>query len=341
MVGILIGCAFMSGCALWGEPLPDPECRSLAIDSSSELLLSDDWLRGDERAKNAGSGTFSFAGQLQALRADHADFDAEALWQLVGQAEPVAAADLPFRLLALVNRTDLAEQLAPDTPAGEARLVYTLTTGAGDASAARARPFTVIFEYSLGSAGSPRDWAARFHELAALPTEARGAAAAKLVESFTAPPATAEAPHLSQIRVNDARSGTSRLYELALDGGRLARRGLRNTPRLEFASTAELSRFAHDNADAIRHGTHLVPNDWLADMAPVAAVDWLPSEAELAHAFSRGTCSGCHGDDGPAQNGFHVSEAADGSVTPSSFLIDEELPRRVGVMRARLCGVEN
>lgn len=338
VVGVSICCAFVSGCALWGEPLPDAECRSLAIDSSSELLVTADWLRRDEGAKNAGTGPFSFAGQLQALRGGHARFDADALWQLVGQAEPAAAGDLPFRLLALVNRTDLAEQLAPESPAGEARLVYTLTAGAGDDSDARAQAFTVIFEYSLGSARSPSDWAVPFHELAALPTEVRGAAAAKLVETFTAPSTAANAPHLSQIRVNDGRSGTSRLYELALDaGGRLARRGLRNTPRREFASTAELLRFAHDNADAIEHGTHLVPRSWLTDMAPVEAVDWLPTEPELARAFSRGTCSGCHGDDGPAQNGFHLSEAPDGSVTLSSFLTDEELPRRAQVMQARLC----
>jgi len=327
-----------SSCALWGEPLPDPDCSTLAIDVNSELLVTADWLRRDERAKNADAGAFSFAYQLEALRTARSDFDPSALWQLIGQAEPAVGADLPFRLLALVNRTDLSEVLAPESPAGEARLVYTLTAGPGDSADSPAQPFTVIFEYSLGSARSARDWAASFHDLAAVPAPERSAAARAVVETFTAAPAASSAPHLSQIRVNDARSGTSRLYELALDSaGRLDRRGLRNTPRSEFADSPELARFAHEHADAIERGAHLVPSTWLTDMAPVEPVVWLPADPSLQRAFSRGTCSGCHGQDGPAQDGFHLTESPNGSVTLSSFLTDEELPRRAQVMQARIC----
>jgi hypothetical protein len=227
-----LSCVCVTGCALWGEPLPDPECGTLAIDSSAELLITADWLRHDARAKNAEAGVFSFSGQLRALRTTSTAFDATALWQLVGQAEPSAPAEAPFRLLALVNRTDLSEQLATETPAGEGRLVYTLTTGPGDATDSLAQSFTVIFEYSLGSARSPRDWAALFHGLAPLAAEERAPAAEALAEAFTARPNSATEPHLSQIRVNDARSGTSHLYELALDEtGRLAPRALSKTPR--------------------------------------------------------------------------------------------------------------
>jgi len=56
---------------------------------------------------------------------------------------------------------------------------------------------------------------------------------------------------------------------------------------------------------------------WLAETASVAPVDWLPQDAKLQHAISRGTYPGCHGDDGPG-----------------------ELPRRSQVMRARLCGAQ-
>ena len=99
--------------------------------------------------------------------------------------------------------------------------------------------------------------------------------------SFTATPASPDAPHLAQVRVNDARSGTSQLYQLALDeNGQLARRVLSTAPR---------------------------------------------------------PCSDCHGSDSPQQAVFHLSEAADGSVSWSHFLRDEELPRRAQVMRARLC----
>ena len=149
----------------------------------------------------------------------------------------------------------------------------------------------------------------------------------------------AGAPYLSQVRVGDARSGTAELYELSLDdAGRLAQRGLRNTPRLELAGSPKLLDFARDHAAAIEHGMHRVPQEWLATSARVEQVSWLASSPALERDFTRGTCSGCHGPDGPgASSGFHLSETADGKVARSSFLLDDDLPRRAQIVRARLC----
>ena len=102
-------------------------------------------------------------------------------------------------------------------------------------------------------------------------------------------------------------------------------------------SGSELAAFARDNADAIAKGVHRVPNEWLADSARVEPIEWLSASPRLERDFARGTCSGCHGAEGPGENGFHLREAADGSVTLSPFLVDEDLPRRAQVMRARLC----
>jgi hypothetical protein len=316
--------SLVPGCALWGAPLPDSECRSLVIEPERELLITEP-LRRDPSAKNAERGEASFARQL-------ATHDGSALWQVLGLEPPASPDDLPFRLLGLANRSDLAEQLAPESPAGEARLAYTLTRGPGDDDASPALPLTVIFEYSLGSELDARAWASAFHQLGSV-EETR-----TLVQRFSASSSASAAPRLSQVRVNDARSGQPLLFELAPDEhGALFQRGLRNTPRPELAGSAELSKFLHDNAAAVHDGSHRLPDAWLAASSAVGSVAWLPSEPQLERDFSRGTCGGCHGPDGPGERGFHLAESADGSVRLSDFLSAEELPRRSDVARARLC----
>ena len=323
--GLLIAVPLaLAGCELWGAPLPDPECADMPVAAERELLATGAWLRGDPRALNGSGGPLRFGAQLSG-------HDPRALFALVGErGQP--ATETRFRLLALVNRTDLAEQLAPESPAGEARLVYTLTSGLGDDPASLPEPFTVIFEYSLGSLESVGDWARAFHAL----RDADDAVA--LVTRITQRSAISSGPRLSRVRVNDARSGVSELYELAVDGhGALAVSGLRNTPRSELAGTPELSAFLRENAAAISVGEHHVPSAWLATSAGVRAVPWLPSEPRLERDFSRATCGGCHGDEGPGQAGFHLHEVTGGDVAQSSFLMEEELPRRTRVFRQRLC----
>lgn len=328
------------GCQWWNEPLPDPDCGNAPVDVSHELMLSGAELRADARARNTQAGIFSFAGQLAALERRYAEVDMSRLWSIIGQPAPRHDSLLPFRLLALVNRVDLAEQLAPLSPAGEGRLVYTLTDGPGDDAAAPALPLTVIFEYSLGNERSAKEWALAFHALgesAWSESHGRIDATAALAHSFVAPEAPGAVSHLSQIRVNDGRVGAGRMYELVLDEhGEVVTRGLRNTPRVELAGSEVLRSFASDNAEAIVSGVQRVPEAWLALSASIEAVDWLPN-SRIERDFSRGTCTGCHGADGPGQLGFHLQEAPDGSVTFSEFLRAEELPRRVASMRERLC----
>lgn len=335
---LVLSVAPLVGCELWDTPMSDPDCSDMSIDPDAELLLAATWLRSDARSKNERDGSFSFAGQLAALRERYPGFDADQLWSLLQVDAATPAAQLPFRLLALVNRTDLAEQLAPESPAGEARLVYTLTLGPGDDSSSAALPLTVIFEYSLGSNRSARDWSTAFHATSKLDDAARIPATEALVASFVSPVPAAGSPHLSQLRVNDARDGTPRLYELAIDElGALAPRGLRNTPRPELADTPALVSFVREHADDVARGTHRVPQPWLADSARVEPITWLSGDPHLDRDFSRATCPGCHGPGGPGTDGFHLREAQDGSVKLSPFLSDEELPRRAQAMRVRLC----
>lgn len=341
-VYLLLSALPLAGCELWDTPLSDPDCADTPIEAGAELIITEPWLRQDAGAKNELGGVFSFSGQLAALGQRYPGFDASALWSLVDIDGSTPTARLPFRLLALVNRSDLAEQLAPESPAGEARLVYTLTSGPGDDPASPALPLTAIFEYSLGSAESARDWAAAFHALARrddASTPLRVQATEALVKSFVAPAPSLDSPHLSQVRINDARRGSNELYELFIDAsGALVRRGVRNTPRSELAGSPELVAFAESNARAIVEGTHRVPSEWLAESARVEPIAWFSGSPGLEHDFARGTCSGCHGQEGPGESGFHLHETADGRVAQSRFLTEEDLPRRTRVMRARLCG---
>lgn len=329
---LALGC-LSAGCELWGGEMPDPECRSVEVEPKAELILSDLSVRRDVRALNAPAGVWSFAGQLDTLGIRVGGLDDSELWAVIGGPRPPAS-ETPFRLLAIVNRADLGQQLAPEGPAGEARLVYTLTNGRGDDPQAKALPLTLIFEYRLS--GDARSWAERFHALTdfGLEDERRLEALGALVEELQL--------ELSQIRINDARSGTALVHELALVGTKLIRRGLRNTPRLELAGTPLLARYLSDNAEAIVAGHHRVPDGWLAERAEVGVIDWRAAEtpADVGHEFERGTCSGCHSDPGGGKGGFHLAEDELGQVVFSPFLLDGEIERRRRVQQQLLCAPE-
>jgi hypothetical protein len=325
-----LGC-LAAGCELWGGEMPDRQCSAVHVDPSAELILTDPNLRNDDRARNAGLGAFSFAGRLGAVERRLGSLDDSALWSVI--AEPRGeTSELPFRLIAIVNRVDLGPQLAPESQAGEARLVYTLTDGSGDDPSSAPLPLTVIFEYSLRG-DDASSWAARFHALTAyrLADAPRLDALAALVEDF--------GTELSQIRLNDARSGTAVVHELAMVGAKLERRGLKNTPRREFAGTPELARYLADNGSAVLSGRHRVPEAWLADSAEVAAFDWGATETpdDVAHEFERGTCSGCHSNQGGGRGGFHLAQDDTGQVVLSPLLLDEEVERRQRVHQQLLC----
>jgi hypothetical protein len=338
----LLAACMVSGCQLWGADLPDPNCDAMQIVLESELLITDRDLRRGLNARNQHRGALSFNARISSLGAPGSEVNVHGLWHLLGVNATTPAA-LPFRLLAVVNRTDLAEQLAPESPAGEARIVYTLTDGPGDDPASPSLPATVIFEYSLGRSESVGVWARRFHALASLHNlEQRSAALALLVGRFAMGWEEAEeGPRLSQVRVSDARSGQAELREFSVQGASLIERGLRNTPRLDLAGSEQLSAFVRAEAGSIRTGSHRVPEAWLADSAVVSSLGWRTNAPDaVEHAFARATCSGCHSDLGPANAGFHLSESSGGDVVLSPFLADEDLPRREAVLRERLCNGE-
>ncbi|MBM7119228.1 hypothetical protein I3V78_37320 [Archangium primigenium] len=87
----------------------------------------------------------------------------------------------PFRLLAIVNRTDLGRSVGGggyggSSDAGELRFVFGLTRpspwGGGTEATCGLRPFTVIFEYGVPRSGCQQviDWARQWTQLASRPS---------------------------------------------------------------------------------------------------------------------------------------------------------------------------
>jgi hypothetical protein len=239
--------------------------------------------------------------------------------------------DAPFRLVAVVNRTDLS--VMPDRAAegGEGRLVFALTAGAADAPDAVTQPMAVGIEYA--QEGAAKDWAQRWHALAADPDAAFPADLAAVASTFV------DAGTLAQIRTDDALTGPLALHEFHLTSGALVAATVRDTPDWSKVTQHDVETFCDANGDAIENGTHVLPAGWLAASSTLDA----PEPAYLAgvshhDALLHGTCGGCHGD---GTGGFQIDPRAKGDAKLSRFLVDptkdlDEIGRRTEWMQLTL-----
>jgi hypothetical protein len=253
---------------------------------------------------------------------------------------PGSALDLakaPFRLLAIVNRVDLRQNLVyGGGSAGEGRFVF-------GALGPNCQPlqFTVIFEYGINKSGCKgvRDWGKQWLDLQALPlgSPAYNAALEAITDQFSLagadPTALPNKSALNQLRTNEiALAAPWELREFQLvpsgpDAGQLQQVTVKQTPAFAFNNTATLANYVNLNAGAIVVGTHLVPDDfpagnpflggagptpfglfWDGPSVPPGP-DIVPAEAR--HKFSLSTCNGCHA--GETNTVFtHVKPAAFG-----------------------------
>jgi len=155
----------------------------------------------------------------------------------------------PFRLLAIVNRLDLAETTTGCKPeASEGRLVFVaLRPGTSTPLS-----FNAIFEYVVNgtTAGNPAAW----HALASLRADDYAAALETLIRSFTAPAL------LGQLRTSENLAGTS--WELRQFGhlrGKLLPTALTNTVKDSLDGTPELATHVNGHAPEIFAGDNAVP----------------------------------------------------------------------------------
>ncbi|MDG2534587.1 hypothetical protein P6144_13075 [Sphingomonas sp. HITSZ_GF] len=242
----------------------------------------------------------------------------------------------PFRLLAIVSRTDLGTGVSGYSGgnAGEARFVF----GVLDPNnACGVQQSTVIFEYAIqkSSCAAKKAWIQDWFSLSGSGFVLGGSFNTKLqtlTESFvTAGANPAQLPNRSaigQVRTNDLIAGPWMLFEFQPrsagdpDPGALHNVTVKQNPDISFKNApgprALLAQFIGDNQAALLNGTYVIPAVLPAPSnAPIlggesptfnnTSFTWTdtsfatPVDPAALAAFSIGTCNGCHtGDTGTA-----------------------------------------
>ena len=255
----------------------------------------------------------------------------------------------PFRLLAIVNRTDLRVP-GYGGGAGEARFVFGFTKMDGTPLDG-----TVILEYALPTTLSAVQWANRFQALRAQSDPQKyNEALADLTDLFTRANANPSGPNgsaLSQVRTAEKAFDSMQVFEMreqrlqcrpnticSQTGKLLLPSTLALTPRNNLDSSPTLTSYMNNNMTAIVNGTHIVPTTmlatfsrpidpavnpfgvWMAD-APLNSVPYPDTEGDVRRLFGFSTCNGCHSQAETKTNNFHISpRAANTPSTLSPFL---------------------
>lgn len=258
----------------------------------------------------------------------------------------------PFRLLAVVNRLDLAPpEGEPVTHAGEGRFVYCAIDG-NDAPLL----FTVIFEFELGASSTAdlRQWANRWHALGALGFGAEyNDALAEITQDFAG---AFQAPHrpngswLRQLRTNEIALSSPwelREYRLSAVSGQLEPAPVAQTPAIGFHGTPVFADFVNERQAEILDPTSgpRIPLIWkeqrfLGGAAPTDPIDFHWNAAgiksnDARHLTSLVTCNGCHA--GETGTRFtHVSPRKAGQAAQlSTFLLGGSVKDPVDPSRSR------
>jgi hypothetical protein len=252
----------------------------------------------------------------------------------------------PARLLAIVNRPDLADKIGYGVAgtAGEGRFVFGLlekpSTSGG---ACISMPFTVIFEYGIkgGSCTAVKSWHQRWKNLEThtLGSASYNAALELITRDFTDHGSNpGQAPNqssLNQLRTNEiALNSPWQLREFRLQSAGAVPSGVmdlvtvKQTPDDGFQGTATLAAYIVANEADILANKHTVPerfpgifNPFLGAKSdvpfPPNAVFWnapgltappMTDPGEARRKFSLGTCNACHG--GETNTGFtHIGSS--------------------------------
>lgn len=227
-------------------------------------------------------------------------------WIIASGGLPLDFAKAPFRLLAIVNRMDLA-RLATDTnpsaSAGEGRFVFGVLDAAGNPT-----QFTVIMEFELLAQDNADilQWVQRWESLNNKNFGATyNAALEKLTREFIAPGIAPDRPNgsaLKQLRTNEiALAGPWELREFTLSPmtGFLEQTTVKQTPGDNLNGSNALARFINRNTKAILAGRHVVPNQLLggSSFAPQVWNAVGIRNPDARHLFALQTCNGCHTDE--------------------------------------------
>lgn len=386
-----------AACSSSEESAPAATC-DVQIDRFKELIVVEESVVTDARARNDLNGPWSFRHAIEGVMPEGADkskfilswldnwvtttevngfkTDLESRVEEMNlrlvcpwlKATPANACDdtchtcagreldlakAPFRLRAIVNRTDL--RLRPDSAshAGESRLVFGMTHGPADDPASTYAALSLIFEYGLPESKTAVQWAEAWHALGKHTAfdEPFKADLEKLTESFVArgvSPGNRNGSALAQVRTNEsAFNWIWQLRQFRLDTlGDLRLTPLNNTPGQALNGSAALRSYILENEDKIMADQHIVPQSMLAGSADQLQYRWTFPEVKepLRLAFARSTCNGCHTGENPiVDTAFHVSPYRTGAEKLSQYLHNpqdpehDELANRARLMSGLLC----
>jgi len=194
--------------------------------------------------------------------------------------------NLPFRLLAVMNRLDLAKVSYASASGGETRFVFGLLNPNTCTAASGINQMTVIFEYG----DTPNQCStikSRAQEWLALDSLVLGSPAyMNALKAITddVTQASGAAAALNQLRTNDfAFDGLGmfdpwQLREFVVDSvsGLLVPTTTKQTPDVSFRSgNPVMAQFMEQNADAILCESHTVPTSFLGNPFLSASLDYL------------------------------------------------------------------
>lgn len=251
----------------------------------------------------------------------------------------------PFRLLAIVNRLDLASD-ACEGAAGELRYIY----GALDADGVTPLDVTLILEVPYPTTRSAAEWARAWKDVAAL---APGAAYTRALATLGREIMAESDPLRARVRTNeiafadaDSDAWEMREFRPQIVEGALAlvQAPLEFTPRAD-ADPAELAAYVLEHADEIESSGASLPEPLRAGAASIDSADFswdvLGVSERLRRNFSLQTCNGCHGGDTASLPFRHIGAGAsfDEPARLSRFLYDpdapsDELRRRLDIVDA-------
>jgi hypothetical protein len=260
--------------------------------------------------------------------------------QLINPWPKLASGELnlarsPFRLVAIMNRLDLAgsNPAYGAGSAGEGRFIFAATSGTG--ANCYATPFMVILEYGVDKNGCAaiKSYAQQWQALSGLPlgSASYNAALEALTEQFAKRDLSPRKPNrssINQVRTNEDWLGAPwelrefRLWNNSINPasfsttpppalGLLNSHTVAQTPDRSTKNTLFPS-YVNANAGTIVAGTYTVPLLWsntrfragrsLVTSPAATPPFWsLPTSSipnrQARHVFSLNTCDGCHGDE--------------------------------------------
>jgi hypothetical protein len=241
--------------------------------------------------------------------------DVIAPWQAASGGPVLKMDKAPFRLLAIVNRIDLRDNVGYGQGAGgELRFVYGLVKGPN----CTPQQFAVIFEFGVPpkSCSSLKAYANQWASLSGMVpgSPAYNNALQNITDPIVkrnAMPTKPNGSALNQLRTNEiALAVPWELREFRLDATKVLRETtVKQTPHEPLNNTSRFTSFVNANLPAIHAGTYSVPLkfpllpvplSFLAANAPAptAGFFWRGNpqiaDNDARQIVSLGTCNGCH-----------------------------------------------